>query len=299
MGNIYSWRMGKDWCRYGFYGCFDCGGAFLCGVFDLAGGFGSWGCFVGLGILFEVFYGRNKRRLGAEGVGKKKWQKVAGIVCLVISVINLGLAGGSFYFITHQGPETKAIRTENGVARVLPEEGFAFEGAVERDDLDEVKRVLEEKPAYWDYKAVDGSTVIGIAIANGSVEVTRFLLENGVDADVVGSSTDTAFWRCVRKIKEGIYNPEMLELLLDYGASAYREEVSYLNPIIAAMCEDGDLTDEELDLLERLVDAGMSLTNMNGIGENAEAYLERIGKENGIADDQPEQYERGLELLRG
>ena len=27
--------MGKDWCRYGFYGCFDCGGAFLCGVFDL------------------------------------------------------------------------------------------------------------------------------------------------------------------------------------------------------------------------------------------------------------------------
>ena len=43
----------------------------------------------------------------------------------------------------------------------------------------------------------------------------------------------------------------------------------------------------------------MSLPNMNGIGENAEAYLERIGKENGIADDQPEQYERGLELLRG
>ena len=214
-----------------------------------------------LGILFEVFYGRNKRRLGAEGVGKKKWQKVAGIVCLVISVINLGLAGGSFYFITHMGPETKAVRNENGVVRVWPEERFAFEGAVERDDLDEVKRGLEENPAYWDYKAVDGSTVIGIAIANGSVEVTRFLLEN--------------------------------------GASAYREEVSYLNPIIAAMCEDGNLTDEELDLLERLVDAGMSLTNMNGIGENAEAYLERIGKEKGIADDQPEQYERGLELLRG
>lgn len=40
-----------------------------------------------------------------------------------------------------------------------------------------------------------------------------------------GSRTDTAFWRCVRKIKEGIYNPEMLEtLLLDYGASAYREK---------------------------------------------------------------------------
>ena len=252
-----------------------------------------------LGILFEVFYGRNKRRLGAEGVGKKKWQKVAGIVCLVISVINLGLAGGSFYFITHMGPETKTVSTENGVVSVLQEERFAFEWAVERDDLDEVKRMLEEKPAYWDYKAVDGSTVIGIAIANGSVEVTRFLLENGVDADAVGSRTDTAFWRYVRKIKEGIYNPEMLELLLDYGASAYREEVSYLNPIIAAMCEDGDLTDEELDLLERLVDAGMSLTNTNGIGENAEAYLERIGKEKGIADDQPEQYERGLELLRG
>ena len=252
-----------------------------------------------VGILFEVFYGRNKRRLGAEGVGKKKWQKVAGIVCLVISVINLGLAGGSFYFITHMGPETKTVSTENGVVSVLQEERFAFEGAVERDDLDEVKRMLEEKPAYWDYKAVDGSTVIGIAIANGSVEVTRFLLENGVDADAVGSRTDTAFWRYVRKIKEGIYNPEMLELLLDYGASAYREEVSYLNPIIAAMCEDGDLTDEELDLLERLVDAGMSLTNTNGIGENAEAYLERIGKEKGIADDQPEQYERGLELLRG
>ena len=66
---------------------------------------------------------------------------------------------------------------------VLQEERFAFEGAVERDDLDEVKRVLGENPAYWDYKAVDGSTVIGIAIANGSVEVTRFLLENGVDAD--------------------------------------------------------------------------------------------------------------------
>ena len=217
----------------------------------------------------------------------------------MISVINLGLAGGSFYFITHMGPDTKTVSTENGVVSVLQEERFAFEGAVERDDLDEVKRILEEKPAYWDYKAVDGSTVIGIAIANGSVEVTRFLLENGVDADVVGSRTDTAFWRCVRKIKEGIYNPEMLELLLDYGASAYREEVSYLNPIIAAMCEDGDLTDEELDLLERLVDAGMSLTNTNGIGENAEAYLERIGKEKGIADDQPEQYERGLELLRG
>ena len=55
---------------------------------------------------------------------------------------------------------------------------------MERDDLDEVKRVLEEKPAYWDYKAVDGSTVIGIAIANGSVEVTRFLLENGAHAKV-------------------------------------------------------------------------------------------------------------------
>ena len=58
-----------------------------------------------LGILFEVFYGRNKRRLGIEGVGKKKWQKVAGIVCLVISVINLGLAGGSFYYAYGAGNE--------------------------------------------------------------------------------------------------------------------------------------------------------------------------------------------------
>ena len=164
------------------------------------------------------------------------------------------------------GPETKTVSTENGVVSVLQEERFAFEGAVERDDLDEVKRMLEEKPAYWDYKAVDGSTVIRIAIANGSVEVTRFCWKTEWMRMLWGSRTDTAFWRYVRKIKEGIYNPEMLELLLDYGASAYREEVSYLNPIIAAMCEDGDLTDEELDLLERLVDAGMSLTNTNGIG---------------------------------
>lgn len=54
--------------------------------------------------------------------------KVAGIVCLVISVINLGAGGGSFYFITHIGPETKTVINENGVVSVLQEERFALRG---------------------------------------------------------------------------------------------------------------------------------------------------------------------------
>ena len=85
-----------------FMGVFDCGRAFLCGVFDLAGGFGSWGLFCWFwGFCLRCFMGGIRGGWGLREVGKKKWQKVAGIVCLVISVINLGLAGKLLFYYAY------------------------------------------------------------------------------------------------------------------------------------------------------------------------------------------------------
>ena len=247
-------------------------------------------------ILFIVFlrkYHKNKRKQI-----KKTWQKIVSILCLLTAVFNLGIAGSAAWSFTHPGPETTHIKTENG-EEVLREDAYTLEHAIEYDDVEGVKKILEDTPAFWDYTSIGGSTIIGIAVANGSVEVTEYMLQNGLDVDKVGTSgKDTAFRLYTRHILEDGYNPEMFRLLLKYQAATSETVVPILCDIIEAMCLDGTLTDDEVELLDELIDAGLSTELTNGLDENASEVFKRLIKEKEIDKNYPEQAGQGMEILR-
>lgn len=248
-------------------------------------------------ILFIVFlrkYHKNKRKQI-----KKTWQKIVSILCLLTAVFNLGIAGSAAWSFTHPGPETIHIKTENGEEEVLKEDAFTLEHAIEYDDVEDVRKILEDTPAFWDYTSIGGSTIMGIAVANGSVEVAEYLLQNGFDVDKVGTSgKDTAFRLYTRQIIEDEYDPAMFRLLLKYQATTSETVVPILCDIIEAMCLDGILTDDEVELLDELVDAGLSRELTNGLDENAEEVFKRLIKEKEIDKNCPEQVGRGMEILR-
>ena len=247
-----------------------------------------------LSMVFLYKYKKNKQRQI-----KKTWQKVVSIICMVIAILNLGLTGSVVWKFTHPGPATTYIDTEHGREAVLREDGFTLEYAIKYDDVKTVKEMLEENPAFWDYTDIGGSTILGLAIANGSIEVAEYLLQNGFEADHVGKSgKDTALGLYCRAMEEEKYSIEMFRLLLKYQASVTGSVAPLLCDIVEGLCSDGILTDDEVDLLSELVNAGLSRENTNGLDENAEAVFERLIIEKELESKYSDQVERAKKLLR-
>ena len=239
--------------------------------------------------LFFVLLRSNKKV-------RKTWKKVLAIVCLALSIGSMSLAAWGCYAVTHAFGASMAVQTPDGTkVPVTREDGLEIEQMVGMDDLSGFKRKLEENPALWYYRTAEGDNLMGMAVSRNGIEITAYLLEQGADVNDLGSAQgDTALDRYCRNMQRGAYHTKMITLL-DSGA-VIPADLPLMQDILGAFSEDGDLTEEELALLKRLIDAGMGVTAANEQGENAAEYFARAAEEQQLL---PEQVQEALEILKG
>ena len=274
-----------------------------------------------LSIVFALKYRKNRKKqrqefadqvAGEENQGKapgkkgaKRWQMVVSIICLVLSLICFAIIGWAYKVATE--PQTTTIETGDGEVTILQEEGFELERSIELDNVSEVSQMLEKEPALMDYISLEGYSPLGMAITGNAVDVAAYLLDNGADIDTLGKKdneasgeeSESAIALYCRISDGGRFKAEMIELLLDHGADVNRTR-SAMPPvqfIIQALCKDNDLSDGDLVLLKRFVDAGADLNAVNGSGEDALAYFNEVADEELLNDNQPQQVQKALAIM--
>lgn len=200
---------------------------------------------------------------------------------------------------------TTKISTENGVVRISAEEEEELEDAVWEDKVEYLTEMLEEEPAYMEYKTDYGTTLLGMAITNRSYQVTKYLLEQGMKVEQVGRDENKDY-RCTALElylnsmggKEKV-DHRLIGLLLDHGAVVNAKRKPIIQKLFQRMIKDGSLDEEDLELLQKLVDKGANLEQKNKNGLKMEGYYQYLTKYRGIREQQPEAYQKGLEIIGG
>lgn len=200
---------------------------------------------------------------------------------------------------------TTKISTENGVVRISAEEEEELEDAVWEDKVEYLTEMLEEEPAYMEYKTEYGATLLGLAITNRSYQVTRYLLEQGMKVEQVGRDENvgyryTALELYLNSMGRGEkLDHQLVNLLLDHGAVVNAKRKPIIQKLFQGMIKDNSLDKEDLELLQKLVDKGANLEQKNKNGLKMEGCYQYFMKYKGIAERQPEAYQKGLEIIGG
>ena len=240
---------------------------------------------------------------------KKKKRRTEARIVLCAAVLHVAIVSFGLYFFLHDDNEPARIETENGEIVMSRKDKDALLDAIREDNKKKLAELLEKEPAYLEYKSATGLSLLGRALQDGSYQVARYLLEQGVDVEDLGDDTinqeeyfkdataiEWYLWNDYGEYKEG---HKMVHLLLDHHASVNGKRSSIIQELLRKMVRDRSLDPEDLELLQRMVEEGADLEQKNKKGENMEEYYQRLLEKKRILERQPELYEKGLEIISG
>ena len=217
---------------------------------------------------------------------------VTGILCLILPV---GV------FLVFYPNDRIVVYTPEGEATVREMQVKSLELAIGRDEVEELEELLKKKPELL-YCTWENQTVLGRAISAESVNVVEFLLKYGVDVDEVDNlEFDTSMTYATRNMQSITAEEsfEIMNLLMDYGAdmNATLGGASPVQYLILYIVEDSNVSVEELEMLERFIEEGASLTQEDLGGEDAVDIFETETARLELSEEQQMEFEAMRELL--
>lgn len=245
-------------------------------------------------IISAVLYLKSRKRpdrFRSRGI-KKIVSIVSGILALLIFCFF-----GVLYLLVSR-PKTVSVETAAGTAEVLQSQADDFVKAIQADDTDLVAGMLAEAPELNGYITHEGYNPLGAAIRYDSPRVAAYLLDAGADVNRVGGAgSDTAIALVCSRSINSVLNVDMLNLLLDYQPDVCRS-YNVMPPVqyvIRYSVEDNIISEEDLQLLERFLQAGADLAAENGTGKDSEEYLQFLLDKSTVPEEQSDKI---LTLLR-
>lgn len=226
-------------------------------------------------IILKLLY---KKRKNNESINNKTiWLKRASVICFVLSLFILSLFGGAFLLLSR--PQSVLIETEEGSKKISKSVTKEFVNAIAEDNESKVSLMLSKKPELMDFITAEGYNPLGAAIRFDSLSVADYLLKSGVDPNKAGGrGSDTSVALVCRMSFVSELNIDMLELLLNYNVDV-NSSSNVMPPVqffIEYMCEDENINERELLLLDKFLQRGADLTAVNGTGKDALAYFESL-----------------------
>ena len=252
---------------------------------------------------------------------KKTLRTIFFTIAGVGTAIGIIIGAWIYHLVAHQ-----TIETKNGEVTVSTITIWQFSEAIEEDDVEKVKELLQEEPALEDYLFEPHETYYGFAIASDAYEVVKFALENGHDVDDLytydtekydtekyGSEEDNAvsFYCSERNIFDdidemtvvggdpNIFQPRMIHLLLLYKSDLSKDDERFplLQNYLMLCCSDADFSEEEFQVLQELREAGMDMEEEFHDRSDALTYFKKMAKKVKIKKTQPEMYDRICQML--
>ncbi len=138
-----------------------------------------------------------------------------------------------------------------------------LQGAVEYDNVDEVRRILDNYGQDIDIDDVScGESLLTSATGNGNYEMCRLLLDNGANVNIMGTERISALLRAVQ------YGPiNLCRLLIDSGADVNLVVKSGKTVIYSAASR------YDIELCRLLIDSGAVVTVRNDRGNTPLHYV--------------------------
>lgn len=243
---------------------------------------------------------------------KKKKRRTEARIVLCAVALHVVIVSFGLYFFLHDDNEPARIETENGEIVMSRKDEDALLDAIREDNKKKLAELLEKEPAYLKYKSNGGLSLLGQSLEDGSYQVTRYLLEQGMDVEDLGDLGDDTInqeenFKDITAIEWYLWNDydedkgkhKMVYLLLDHHAAVNRKESSIIQKLLRRLVYDRSLDPEDLELLQRMVEEGADLEQKNKKGENMKEYYQRLLEKKRILERQPELYEKGLEIISG
>lgn len=234
---------------------------------------------------------------------KKKEHKTESKLLLCVSVVQLISLAGAILLFVITDPLTTRIFTEDEEIKISWGDEEELVGTVKDDRPDLLAEMLEKEPAYINYIGEDGSSLLRSAIEERSYQTVCYLLEQGMEVEQMGESDQLG--RDYTALECYLYsgNPkkdvdhQMVQVLLEKGALVNVKSRSIIQGMLEQMVWDGFLDVDDLELLQKMIDAGADLEQKNKKGEDMKAYYQRLMKKKRIVEKQPGAYQKGLEML--
>lgn len=202
-----------------------------------------------------------------KGKSSKKRNVVISAICGIAGFIFLIIP--MLLFVIFYPNDKVEVKTPYGTEKVLERKANAFQYAVRRDELNEVKDMLKDKPELLWHICEGSQTALGAAVDGRAVKVAEYLLvECNVDIDVADSiDFDTTMTLACKELATN--DPEenwaILNLLMDYDANL-NEDSGGITPImnlITYIVSDTVISEDELTILERFLAEGAYVTFEN------------------------------------
>ena len=237
------------------------------------------------------------RHLRAKRSGKpaqKRWLVLAAVLALV------GVLGAAPYgFVLWRGAQPKymTIETPSGNVEVLQDTAFAFGRAVDADDIETVRTMLEETPELLWYSCIGDYLPMGEAVRHGSADVLRYFLDLGLDVNGYDEYPSIAIACSAGTLPDERLDPEIILILLEHHPDV-DTAISAMPPVqyvLRYITEDAAITEDDLDLLAKFLAESPDLTAANGAGQDAPAYFEICLTDYAVPADYAEQ----IDLIRG
>ncbi len=251
-------------------------------------------CLILSAILFIAHIMKKKR-----GIVQRKGKVAASVILLIIGIICMIIPTGAFLIFY---PNDKiVVQTPDGEATVREMQMKSLELAIGQDDAEEVEKLLKKKPELL-YCTWENLTPLGRAISAESVNVVAFLLEYGADVNLADNlNFDTTMTYATRNI-QGITAEEsfaILNLLMDYGADMNKTlgGTSPIQFLILYITDDSRVSVEELEILERFIEEGASLTQEGLGGDDALDVFEAEVSNFDLSTEEQSEFEAMRELL--
>jgi hypothetical protein len=175
--------------------------------------------------------------------------------------------------------------TVDGGVMISIESFVPLVGAVQRDDLEEVKaRVMMRAKVNARDKGQDGITALHAAVENGNIEIIQFLLDSGAKTNIRDFQKRTPLM-----MMDSDATAEIFDLLIRYGAKVQLVD-SEKNTVLHHFVENAD--DE--NIVRLLVSHGINVDAINKSGETALM----IAAENGNPADVKALLESGADVSK-
>jgi hypothetical protein len=131
--------------------------------------------------------------------------------------------------------------------------------AAERDDLDEVRRLLDGGTPVNASNSILGTTALLAAAGQGRVEVVRLLLERGADVNARSGG-----WTPLPLALSSGVSPEIARLLVAHGANVNAREPDLQRTALMIAAVSG-----ELELVRDILDKGAEVNALDADGKTA------------------------------
>lgn len=244
-------------------------------------------------IVLAFLHFRAKRK----GITHRKVKAVLSIILAVVGI--LCILPFAAILCAGTQPDYVSITTNQGTVELQEDITRDFVDTIQTNDTEGLAHLLRQYPALLDYVTFEGYTPLGASIRYDAPDVTRYLLELGVDVDHTGREPSIALACRMSDMPDGRLNAEIIRILLDHDPDVNTTDNAMppVQYIIRYITEDSEISIDDLSLMEKFMAHSPNLTVTNGTGQDARAYFESCVEAYQLPADQQSEIEAIRSLL--